>query len=169
MKPQERKRMRLENYDYHRVGYYFVTVCTNNRACLFGKIQDQEMLLNDAGNMIYAAWKSLPNKYPNVELDEFIVMPNHVHAIVIIDILEAHPISLPDIMRNIKSYANNRYMHGVREKRYSPFEKRLWQKGYYEHVIRHDENLKKIRQYIQENPLNRLEDQENPKNFTKPL
>ena len=79
-----RKSIRLRGYDYSQAGAYFVTVCIQNRECLFGDIVDGEMVLNDAGCFVQNVWNDLPNHYPHVELDHFIIMPNHFHGIVVI-------------------------------------------------------------------------------------
>jgi REP element-mobilizing transposase RayT len=76
--------MRLKGYDYSEAGAYFVTVCAQNRECLFGDVVDGEMRLNDAGQMVQNIWNDLPARYPDVETDEFVVMPNHLHGIIVI-------------------------------------------------------------------------------------
>ncbi|MEA3444145.1 MAG: transposase, partial [Bacteroidota bacterium] len=77
-----RRSIRLKGYDYSQVGLYFVTICVKNRECLFGHIGDGEMILNDAGQMIESEWLKLPERFTNIELHEYIVMPNHFHAIL---------------------------------------------------------------------------------------
>jgi len=79
-----RRSIRLKGYDYSQAGAYFVTICTQDRACLFGKVVNGEMRLNDAGRMVLAEWNMLPERFPHVVLDAFVVMPNHVHGIVVI-------------------------------------------------------------------------------------
>ena len=79
-----RKSMRLKGYDYSKPGYYFVTVCTQNKKCLFGDIRNRQMVLNDAGRMIEKVWNALPEHYPHVELDAFVIMPNHFHGIIVL-------------------------------------------------------------------------------------
>jgi hypothetical protein len=94
LKPHQepRKSPRIQGYDYSQNGAYFITLCTQNRICIFGEIQQEEMRLNDAGNMILKWWNELPNKFPNIELDSCILMPNHLHTIVILfdEALGAH-------------------------------------------------------------------------------
>lgn len=80
-----RRSIRLKGYDYSQNGAYFVTICVQNRKFLFGKIRNGEMILNDAGKMIEKYWREIPKKYPNVILDAFVIMPNHMHGILIID------------------------------------------------------------------------------------
>ena len=76
--------MRLQGYDYSSSGAYFVTICVQNRACLFGQVKDNEMHLNNAGRMVQRAWEQLPQRFPTLGLDEYVVMPNHFHAIVVL-------------------------------------------------------------------------------------
>ncbi len=79
-----RRSIRLKGYDYTQTGAYFVTICTQNRECLFGEIQERDMVLNDAGEMVKNAWNNLSNKCPGIAIDECIIMPNHVHGIICI-------------------------------------------------------------------------------------
>lgn len=79
-----RQSIRLRDYDYSQNGAYFVTICCQNKACLFGEIVNGEVRLNDAGKMVEKWWRELANKFPAIELDEFIIMPNHFHGIVVI-------------------------------------------------------------------------------------
>ena len=77
-----RRSIRLAEYDYSQCGYYFITVCTQGRRCLFGEIEKGRMILNDAGKMIGRWWNELKNKYANIEIDEYVIMPNHCHGII---------------------------------------------------------------------------------------
>jgi len=81
---ERRHALRLRDYDYKQAGAYFVTICAQERACLFGVVQDGKMRLNDAGRIIGKGWLELNRKFPIVETDEFVIMPNHLHGIVII-------------------------------------------------------------------------------------
>ena len=88
-----RRSIRLRGYDYARAGAYFITIVTEGRECLFGQVAGGEMRLNDAGRMLWDEWKALAHRFPSVELDEFVVMPNHVHGIVRIvgaSLVDAH-------------------------------------------------------------------------------
>lgn len=84
--PQRNRRsIRLQGYDYSKAGAYLVTICTHNRECLFGDIVDGEMRLNEAGKMIRAVWDEIPANYPGIDIDAFIIIPNHhIHGIVVI-------------------------------------------------------------------------------------
>ena len=83
-KPQKynRKSLRLKGYNYTQSGLYFVTICCQNRLHLFGEIPKDEMVLNETGQMIEEEWLTLPKRFPNIKLHEYIVMPNHFHAIL---------------------------------------------------------------------------------------
>jgi putative transposase len=264
-----RRSIRLKGYDYSQAGVYFVTICTQGRACLFGEVVDGEMRLNDAGRMVVAEWERLPALFPNVVLDAFVVMPNHIHGIVILtdpadDATDgataigatisgattggaatggattrvaptmagddATPVgaglvpapstpaqsvptpsvpapstpaqsvpapsvpasstpaqsvptpsvpvpstpapstpalstpapTLGDVIGAFKSRVTVEYARGVRTFGWTPFDRRLWQRNYYEHIIRNEEALNRIRRYIVENPIRWAFDRENP-------
>jgi putative transposase len=147
------------------------------------------MKLNAAGRMIHYWWNRLPDKYPNIELDEYIIIPNHLHGIIIVGAdprvcpeTELHvrpdnnngehtgsplrkPVSLSRMVQWFKTMTTNEYIQNVKQNNWSPFNKRLWQRNYYEHII-HDENeLNRIRKYIIENPFKWDQDEENPNNM----
>ena len=158
-----RRSIRLPGYDYTQAGWYFVTLCTQDHVCLFGRIVDGRMQLNSPGRMIDMAWNRLPDHQRNVEIDTHIVMPNHVHAIVVLlpgD--EERPLSLADIVRRFKTFTTRHYVIGVKRHGWPPFSGRLWQRNYYEHIIRNERSLNKIRQYIADNPARWPDDPENP-------
>jgi len=166
-----RRSIRLQGYDYSRIGAYFVTVCTYHRLCLFGEIIDGRMALNDAGRIVEQCLNEISRHFPHVELDEFIVMPNHVHGIVVIANRRGtacraptteqfgRPVtgSMPTIIRSFKSAATKR----IDELRNTPGAA-IWQRNYYEHVIRNDDELNRIREYIANNPAQWAIDRENP-------
>jgi len=81
-KKRERVKLRLSDYDYAQKGLYFVTICTHRKKCLFGDINDNVMQLNDAGRMVEYQWHDLENRYKNIKLHEYVVMPNHLHGII---------------------------------------------------------------------------------------
>ena len=169
-----RRSIRLKGYDYSQEGAYFVTICVQNKECLFGEVVDGQMCLNDAGRMVQKWWKELDNKFLNFELNTFVVMPNHFHAIVVIKNVGAdlcvcpdeHVFNencvpgehidspLPKIIQWFKTMTTNEYICGVRLKKFPPFKKRIWQRNYYEHIIRNEESFKKIQEYILHNPEN---------------
>ena len=150
---QKRKQIRLNADKYSLRGYYFITICTLNRRCLFGNILDGETLLNEAGKMLQQIWINLPNIYKKINIDTLMIMPDHVHAII--EITDpTRSISLPDIIKSVKSYTTTQYIKGVRSCGWPEFNKKLWQRGYHEHIVRSPDDLRKIRQYILDNPKN---------------
>ncbi len=175
-----RRSIRLKGYDYSRPGAYFVTICTQDRLCLFGEVVDGEMQLNDAGRMVKKWWVELNRKFPGVRTDKYVVMPNHFHGIIIIvgadlrvcpdngmgahaNELGAHiGAPLPEIVQWLKTMTTNEYLRGVKQSGWPPFRGRLWQQNYYEHIIRNEDSLNRICQYITENPLRWHLDRENP-------
>jgi REP element-mobilizing transposase RayT len=172
----------LKGFDYSQAGAYFVTICIQNRICLFGKIENGEIQLTEAGYMVHRIWNELPEKYPGVEIDEFIVMPNHIHGIVVLNVgagpcacpdsnkgqprgVAPTRLSLPDVVHRYKSFTTSEYRIGVEQLKWIPFPGKLWQRNYYEHVIRNEKELNQIREYISNNPLQWALDNENPQNM----
>jgi REP element-mobilizing transposase RayT len=151
-----RRSIRLRKYDYNKPGAYFVTICTDNRACDFGEIDSMGMNLNELGNQVLSVWNELPDHYPSVKLDVFVIMPNHIHGILN---LSESTVSLSEVVRAFKTFSSRK----ANEKNASPG-KPLWQRGFYEHVIRNEDDLFQMRQYILNNPLKWELDRENPKN-----
>jgi len=162
-----RRSIRLKGYDYAQAGTYFVTICTRDRLCLFGEIGDNKMRLNEAGLMVDTAWQDLPHHYPYVQLDEYVIMPNHVHGTIIVGAgLKPAPTNhavptkrhgLPEIVRAFKTFSARRINRG----RATPGVP-VWQRNYYEHVVRNEESLNHIRHYIIDNPQRWALDRENP-------
>jgi putative transposase len=175
-----RRSIRLKGYDYTQAGAYFATICTQNRACLFGDVVDGVMRLNGAGRMVAVEWALLPKRFPNVQLDAMVVMPNHLHGIIVITdpaVVGAGLVPAPtaphrattrvsptvgDVVGAFKSRVTVEYTRGVKTSGWLPFSGRLWQRNYYEHIIRNEESLNRIRQYIANNPLRWELDIENP-------
>jgi REP element-mobilizing transposase RayT len=169
-----RRSIRLKGYDYSRAGAYFVTICTHDRECLFGEIMDGEMRLNDAGQAAQADWVRLPERFQSIELDEFVIMPNHLHGIILVGAGLAPPDrgapnrgacrgaaccapTLGHILRAFKSIsaiAVNRLL--------GRSGRSLWQRNYYEHIVRSENELAHIREYIANNPAQWALDRENP-------
>lgn len=83
-RPERRRSLRLQGYDYAQAGAYFVTICTQERACMFGEIVDGQMRLNPAGEMVHRVWTEIPAHAPDVDIDAFVVMPNHIHGIIVL-------------------------------------------------------------------------------------
>jgi putative transposase len=239
-----RRSIRLRGYDYSQAGAYFVTICTHRRACVPGEVQEGEMRPNRAGRLVRAAWNDLPNHYPRVMLDAFVVMPNHIHGIIVLQDAQEHADvgagfehgtivgdrsgaereaspadggakpapthggakqvelgenadvgagfvrstevgdrsgaereattadgeakpapthantkrhGLPEIVRAVKTFSARRINH-LRGTPGVP----VWQRNYYERVIRNERELHAIQQYILDNPANWDKDSENP-------
>jgi putative transposase len=221
-----RHSIRLKGYDYSKAGIYFITMCVQNRVCLFGIVENNQMILNDAGRMVEKWFVELPNKYPDIRCDEFVVMPNHFHCIIIktdltntdhvmkmdaiigmdatnnadvtnnadatngrphrgaptwasninasninvshtiVPITEQHVLShygpgnhkqgapIGNVVGWFKTMITNEYIRGVKNHGWQPFNGKLWQRNYYEHIIRDEQSYLIISQYIQNNPAN---------------
>jgi REP element-mobilizing transposase RayT len=172
-----RRSVRLPGYDYSQNGAYFITICTQNRECIFGEIEDDAMRLSDAGQIAADSWRWLARQYDHVVLDEWEIMPNHLHAIIVISddcrgdsraggsqtggsrtAPTRRPKPLGRLIGAYKTVSTKR----INELVHTPGA-RIWQCNYYEHIIRNDDELNRIRQYIIENPARWGIDRENPK------
>lgn len=199
-----RRSVRLCDYDYAAEGFYFVTICVHHHSALFGTITDGTMYMNDAGRMVEEEYRRLPHRYPHIICHEYVVMPNHFHAIIQIanddaysvgarvqmdatnpvgaPLVGAHEnmsrvvpngnclgthkgcpygVTLGEIVGAFKSLTTNAYIHGVKQKGWPPFTNRLWQRNYYEHIIRDQRSHDEIAEYILENPLRWADDKYN--------
>jgi putative transposase len=162
-----RQSIRLKGYDYSRAGAYFITVCVQQRESLFGEILDGVMKVNPAGQMVERWWRELPRKFPSLVIDDSIVMPNHFHGVLFLNgaqTSEASGSALPvgNTMDWFKTMTTNEYIRGVKELGWRTFPRRLWQRDYFDRIIRDLEELTRIRQYIRQNPAQWDEDPENP-------
>jgi len=157
-----RRSVRLKGHDYAQPGAYFVTVCTRDRECLLGEVVDGEMRLNEYGMAVREEWLKTAELRETVELDACTIMPNHMHGIIVITNGKGtarrapterfgKPVadSIPTIMRAFKS-ASTKHINVIRRTPGTP----VWLRNYYEHIIRNDDELKAIRQYILSNPAN---------------
>ena len=199
-----RRSIRLRDFDYRTDGAYFVTICTQHRVPLFGMVQDDKMQLNGAGLMLVSQWQTLPQRFQGIRLDAFVVMPNHIHGIVVLTdggarpsarattrdggarpsarattrdggtrpsaraTTRVAPTSLGAVIGAYKSLTTVEFIRGVKTFRWPPFDGKLWQRNYYEHIIRNDNTLHDIRQYIIHNPAKWAEDAENPARSSRP-
>jgi REP element-mobilizing transposase RayT len=157
LKIHHRRSIRMPGFDYSQPGSYYVTLVTHNRMCLFGIIQSAKMHLNLVGQCVESYLLSLHTHFP-INLDAWIIMPNHVHILMTInqpvsapqsDILpkSSHAGTLGAIVQNIKSVTTRR-VNSLNNLSQIP----LWQRNYYEHIIRDQDDFERIREYIQENP-----------------
>jgi len=172
---QQRKAMRLKGYDYNQAGAYFVTICCQNRECLFGKIIDGQLILNDYGVIVEQVWNNLADHfYGIVEIDQAVVMPNHFHGIVVINRNEASssiaqhsaegkPAFFQCKTQLGKTIAYFKYQTTklINQRRNTAGTK-IWQRNYYDHIIRNEASLKIIQQYVLDNPVRWKNDQLHP-------
>ena len=173
-----RQSIRLCDYDYSRAGAYFVTVCAWQRECLFGEVVDGEMRLNDAGQVVTDIWDALPQRYQEAKVDVFMAMPNHIHGIIVINDpgfggrgvgaiheLPLHTSPLRDrrnmALPKIIGYLKMNSAKSINQQRNTPGVP-VWQRNYYERVIRDESEFHAIRQYIIDNPLKWVEDENHP-------
>ena len=177
--PHDRRNnsLRLPDYDYSQSGGYYVTVCTHQKARLFGDVVDGVVQLSDVGKIVEDVWLGLPDHYYHLRLGDYVVMPNHIHAIMILidDEIALTPVgadlssaptnpnhtndsgedrqprkrhTISEIMRAFKSYST------LDVKRHLDLDNiKLWQRGFYDHIIRNVDDHRRIQQYIHDNPL----------------
>jgi putative transposase len=175
-----RKSIRLKHYNYSSPGEYFVTICTHKKVCVFGEVVEDEVRITPIGEIAERCWEEIPKHFPNVELDEHIVMPNHIHGIILLNetnkvgaeyiqplpkVNHIQPLpktfqhviskSLGSIIRSYKAAVSRE----CRKRKNYDFS---WQRNYYEHIIRDDKDLNNIREYILNNPIKWYLDENNP-------
>lgn len=178
-----RRSIRLKGYDYASAGLYFVTICVQNREMMFGEINNGNMILNDAGRMVERWYYETENKFSDIVCLEMVVMPNHFHCIwqntsssaavavpvgadlcvrPLID--DEHTLGehvgspLARVVQWFKTMSTNEYIRGVKQLGWPPFDRRLWQRNYYEHIIRNQLAYNNIANYINNNPVRWDED-----------
>ena len=159
-----RTSMRLNEYDYSKAGYYFITACSHNKINFFC----DNMIINNSGKMLEKEWLNLINRFENIQLHEFIVMPNHIHGII--EICEnlcqkGHPQgdapTISNIVGAFKSITTNEYINGVKNFNWQRFDKKLWQRNYWDHIIRDKNEYNRIAKYIINNSNNWIKDKLN--------
>lgn len=148
-----RPQMRLDGYDYSRTGIYHVTICVQDRRCLLGQVRDGEMQLSPAGRIVADTLADLPNRFPGVALDEWMVMPNHVHALIVLD--NDGKVQLGTVVRALKGASAFK----IRRSGMTEF---AWQGQYYDRIMRNDRELQATRAYIANNAKQWALDRENP-------
>jgi len=184
-----RRAMRLRGYDYSQPGAYFVSICVQHRKCLFGAIIAGHLRLNEIGQIVIECWSRVPQHFPSVELDEYVIMPNHMHGIIALNIVGARSPRPSDIvgarsprpsqtvrhrrgevpsptLGQIVAYFKYQSTKHINQHHNMP-RTRIWQRNYYEHVIRDDIDLQRLRRYIQNNPMKWTLDQLHPDNPSK--
>lgn len=160
-----RKYLRLKGYDYSQPGGYFITICTHKKECLFGDVKEEKVVLSSTGQVASEFWLAIPRHFKNVELDEFVVMPNHVHGIIVLidqcggvkfnaptkdrdyySRISPKQGAIPLIVRTYKSAVST----WCKQNRHENFE---WQRNYYDHIVRDEKDLAQVREYIANNPM----------------
>ena len=160
-----RRSIRLKDYDYSKPGAYFVTICTKGHKNIFGNVVDSGIKLNELGKIVSQYLYDLPNHYPHVKLDKFIIMPNHIHGIFMLvgagfkppPTINKKRHGLTEIIRAFKTFSSRKI-----NKLYKISGTSVWQRNYYERIVRDEDELNKIRQYISDNPIKWELDKENP-------
>ena len=178
---KNRKSIRLKNYDYSQENYYFITICTVNRECLFGKIENYEIQLNRLGQIVAMEWENIAKRYENIILDEYVVIPNHLHGIIqilpsvgaplagaqesmvnrisVVKRAGARPVPtdvpmLGNIIGSFKSLCVYNWLQYIKNNENafdSDITIKFWQRNYYEHIVRNEKSLNRIRNYIESN------------------
>ncbi len=163
-----RRSIRLKGFDYSSPAAYYVTICTREKQCLFGEIIRDQMRMNEYGRKIHEEWWRSEKVRPGIKLDAWVVMPNHVHGVVMMlepapvgahvgAPLQRRPRSLSSFVAQFKASAARR----INALRGTPGAT-IWQRNYYEHIVRSEDELNRIREYITTNPLRWASDPENP-------
>ncbi len=165
MDQSQRRSLRLQGYDYSQAGAYFVTICTRNHAPLFGDIVGGEMHPGESGLIVHGFWDKLPDRFPRVTLDTFVLMPNHVHGIIDVGAIYELPLRTLSRRSMLIPMAVGRFKMNtakqINQVRGTPGVP-VWQRNYYEHVVRNEDEMNRIREYIVNNPLRWALDRENP-------
>jgi REP element-mobilizing transposase RayT len=173
-----RRSIRLQHYNYSQAGAYFVTICAHARECLFGEIIDGAMILSNYGKIVEECWNNIESHFDDVELDSFVIMPNHIHGIITFvgagsprpdeklksasKGAETAPLPKRRTLGNVVAYFKYQSTKRLNLKRNTP-SFAVWQRNYYEHIVRDEIDLNRIRGYIQHNPARWAEDENNPK------
>jgi len=173
---RERKRNRLKEYDYSNAGYYFITICVNDRNDYFGKIENTVCVLNEFGKIVKQILENIPVLYPYVTIDYYVIMPDHIHIIIIIDpsdnvsVVTSRDLShnkkpkpkiksLSEIIGAFKTMSSKElHLKGLKEFK--------WQRSFYDRIIRNERELYRIRKYIEQNPLSLEIEKDIPDNLT---
>ena len=157
----KRRSIRLPRYDYSSKGVYFITICTHQHLCIFGDIIDGQMQLNAAGRKVQIYWSDIPEHFPQVSLDEFVVMPNHVHGILFMKDAPVGAKNFSPLQQSLQPRGTSKTVGSVirgfkigvtKWVRKNTTIQNVWQRNYWEHIIRSEPELKGLREYIRNNP-----------------
>lgn len=141
-----RKSPRLHDYDYSQEGAYFLTICTHEKVHHFGKIQDEKVILSDLGQIAINRWEMIPEFFPSVSLSDYVVMPNHIHGKIYLIEIEGKRPTTGHIIANYKASVSRIARQTL------DFTSTIWQSRYHDHIIRNEQDLIRIREYVQNNP-----------------
>ena len=182
LRQPRRRSIRLKEYDYSEPGAYFVTICVKGRTCALAAVRNGNVKLSQVGHIVSKCWVDIPNHFPSVDLDAFVIMPNHLHGIVVLEDCRGVQLNAP----TLRSVASRAKIHPDSHSLISPKRNTLsliirtfkaavtrqcrqdghhhfaWQRNYYEHIIRNQDKLNRIREYILYNPVHWDSDRENP-------
>jgi putative transposase len=169
-----RRSIRFRGFDYSRTGDYFLTIVAHNRRCLFGEIVDGRVELSPVGQIVLSEWRKTPAVRSEIELDECVIMPNHIHGIIRISVgadgirpnnhgAHPNPSRQPRTLGAFVAGFKAAVTRSIRQHLHLQ-DKPIWQRNYYEHIIRNWKDLNRVRDYIRTNPARWDEDDENPNN-----
>jgi REP element-mobilizing transposase RayT len=151
-----RKKIRLTDYNYSQNGFYFITICSHEHKPILGHIEEDEMILNDYAEKLDSLLINMSDKQQNIILDKYVFMPNHIHMVLVVrndDLSDIHETGIIEFVQEFKSKAVMIYIKGVKEGLYEPFSKKIWQRSYYDSIIRNKDTYDLIWNYIDNNPL----------------
>jgi putative transposase len=171
-KIHSRRSIRLREYDYSQNGYYYVTICTRDRKCWFGNVVNGKMKLSGIGEIVKQCWDTIQQHFDDVILDEMVIMPNHLHGIIVINgnngqpynalccrgLINQTPTTTKWILQKTQNMVLGKIIRFFKARscrliHMNGFNEFQWQRNYYEHIIRNDDELYMIRKYIINNPL----------------
>ncbi|MCO5216374.1 MAG: transposase [Thermomicrobiales bacterium] len=153
-RPGVTRRLRLKDHDYRSPSYYFVTICTHDRHPYFGHITNKTMHLTNAGQMVTTCIEDIPDQFPDIAIDSFVVMPNHLHIMIGIAVRltdKEGETNLSRVVQWFKMTTHRLYAEGVRNEGWLPYHRKVWQEGFHDHIVRNDKELDILRRYIAEN------------------
>lgn len=161
---RHRRSIRLQNYDYAQSGAYFVTICTQHRACVLGEVVDGQMRLSELGLIAAQGWQWLAEQYAHVQLDAWVVMPNHLHGILVLTDDQPHEkggsrtapaVARKPVGRLVGAFktVTTKQINALNEVADDLLKPLFWQRNYHEHVVRNEADLSRLREYVVNNPM----------------
>lgn len=151
-----RRSIRLSEYDYSKPSVYYVTLCVQNFKCILAQVIGNQIQLKESGEICLEVWRSLPILFPSLSLDVVTIMPNHIHGILLLNLDDENPDNQPslgDVIGTYQSLVFQQYHLWIKENGLN-LKAKFWQRNYYEHIIRDENDWERIRKYIIENPMN---------------